>query len=672
MDIQTVLIIILAAIVSLGLVLFQYFYKSKKAGKLPIILSLLRFVTWFCAFLLLINPKFSKDEYTITKANLLVLSDNSSSISKYREQLQNSVNKLNESDEITSKFKLNAYNFGSKISTTDTLSFTEKTTNIANALNTLQEIYSKNDVVVLLSDGNQTFGTDYVNASLNSNLTVYPIVIGDTTLYEDIRVDQVNANKYAFLKNKYPIELFITYEGGSTILKTVTISLDGKKVFSENLRLSSTDNTRVINTLLDAGSVGVKYLEVAVSTIDGERNITNNKKSLTVEVIDEKTNIAIVSDMLHPDIGVLKKSIERNEQRSVAIIKPSEKNLDAYDIFILYQPTATFKSIYEYINTKKANIFSILGPNTDLRFVNGIQKQFRIEDNYPIQEIIPVKNEGFSKFDISQISFDDFPPLDSDVGPIGINGEHETLLKMQIKGVSMASPLLAVLTDGETKNALLLGENIWKWRIQDYRNNQSFRDFDELIGKLMIYLSDNKSKERLTLDFKSVYEGSTEARIHASYFDETFEFDSNASLVLHLKNSDTDITTDIPMLLNNGFYEADLSNQSSGEYQFTVSVKNENLSKSGSFRILDYDVEQQFVSANAIKLKQLAENSEGKLFYSDQIDELIKVLTGDERYLPVQKSIKKIVSLIDFRILLGFIAFALTLEWLIRKYNGLT
>lgn len=671
MDTQTVFLIILAAIVALGLVLFQYYYKSKKKGRLGILLSFLRFITWFAAFLLLINPKFSKDEYTVEKTNLLLLSDNSSSISKYGSDVESALEKLKSSADISSKFKLNPYSFGSELGTSDSLSFSEKTTNLSKALNTLKEIYPKNSVIVLLTDGNQTFGNDYVYGSGGSKLPVYPIAIGDTTKYEDIRIEQVNANKYAFLKNKYPIEIFISYEGSSAISESVTISLDGRGAYSENIKLSNSNNSKVINTLLDAGSVGIKYLEVTVSNLENERNTTNNKKSLTVEVIDEKTNVAIVSEIRHPDIGALKKSIESNEQRSVSIIKPNESDLEDVDVFILYQPNSSFKSIYEYIERKNANSFSIIGPHSDLSFINGIQKQFRIEDNYPLQEVVPIKNDGFSKFDISENSFEDYPPLDSDVGPIEIDGEHETLLKMRIKGVDMRSPLLSVLIGEENKSVLLLGENIWKWRTQAYRNNKSFQDFDELMGKLMIYLSDNKSNERLTLDFNSVYEGNSEALVNASYFDETFAFDSNANLVLQLKNNDTGASNEIPMLLKNGFYEADLSDRSAGQYQFSVSVKNKNLSKSGSFRILDFDVEQQFISTNDAKLGQLAERSGGKLFYSDQIDALIDAITVDERYLPVQSSTKKVVSLIDFRILLGVIASTLSLEWFFRKYNGL-
>ncbi|MGI9551642.1 MAG: vWA domain-containing protein [Aurantibacter sp.] len=672
MDTQTVLLVIVATVLAMGLVLFQYHYRSKKRGTLGLLLSILRFLTWFGAFLLLINPKFSRNEYSTEKANLLVLTDNSSSMSKYRSEVENALSKLTSSDRLQTKFEMRSYGFGASLNTSDSFSFAEKSTNIAKALTTLNDVHSnENTAVIMLTDGNQTFGEDYVFGTANSKHSIYPVAIGDTTRYEDLRIDQVNVNKYAFLKNKYPVEIFVSYEGSGTISKMLTLTLDGKKVFNENVELSGTDNSKTVNALLEAGSVGVKYLQVGLSPLDGERNVRNNQKNLTVEVIDEKTKVAIISDIMHPDIGALKKAIESNEQRSVSIKKPSADDFDGIDLFILYQPNTSFKSVFEHIQQKNANSFIVIGINTDLNYLNNVRKQVRVEDGYPLQEAVPVRNDAFSKFDISETVLEGYPPLETDIGPVAISGDHEVLLKMRIKGAIMSSPMMSIMMEEEIKTVLLFGENIWKWRAHAYRNDQNFKIFDDFIGKLIVYLSNDKSKERLTLDFKSVYEGSNEAVVRASYFDEAFVFDSNANLELQLKNADTDVSRVMPMLLKNGFFEADLSDQAAGRYRFTVTVKNENQSRPGSFRILDFDVEQQFLSTDHRKLQQLADRNGGNLFYRTEVEPLVERLSDDERFVPLQSSKEKVVSLIDFRILLGIIATTLGLEWFIRKYNGL-
>ncbi len=673
METQTVLLIILAAIVALGLVLFQYHYKSKKRGKLGLWLSFLRFIAWFGAFLLIINPEFSKNSYTLEKAALFVLVDNSTSIEgdEAKERLQH----IKASSALSDKFNIQYHSFGNQLNVHDSLSFKEKNTNVSKALNTVQSIAGgTNKAVVLITDGNQTVGEDYEFFMKGNDTPIYTLAVGDTTTYEDVRIGQLNVNKYAFLKNKYPLEVYLNYEGDGTIAKTVTVTENGKAVYREEVRLSKTNNSTVINTLLEAGSVGLKNISVSVESLTNERNTTNNRRTAAVEVIDEKTNIAIVSEIMHPDIGALKKSIESNKQRAVSIRKPTASiaDLEEIDLFILYQPTASFSSLYKYIKQKKANTFTITGPKTDWAFLNRIQNSFTKNSYEQAEETGPVQNGGFSIFNTDDFDSTDFPPLSTNLGDIIINTSHEVLLGQRIKGVELNQPLWAVLGTDLEREAILFGENIWKWRMQSYRNQQDFKNFDALMGKLIRYLSTNKPKARFTVDYESVYQGNNEAKLTATYFDEAFIFDTNATINVQLQNKDTGMTREIPMLLKGGYYEADFSDIPAGPYSFTAKVTNEGLSKSGSFTVLDFDVEQQFLSTDYKKLSRLAKNTEGNSFFSAQTNDLIQALVGSERFVPTQKSEQNIVSLIDFKFLLGIIVAALALEWLLRKYNGLT
>ncbi|MBT2162988.1 vWA domain-containing protein [Zobellia barbeyronii] len=675
MNTQTILFIILAAIVSLALVLFQYFYKNKRKGKLNIALAFLRFIAFFCGFLLLINPKFTKNEYTTEKANLIILTDNSSSVASSKQVIEKTIDDIGKSGELNERFSIQKYSFGASLKENDTLAFAEKNTNISKALSALREVYSAtNSAIVLISDGNQTLGRDYDFQNEKQQFPVYPIAVGDTTRYEDVTISQINTNRYAFLKNKYPVEIYVSYTGKEDINVPVEVSLNGKTVYRQTVSFSSTNNSEVVNTLLDAKSVGTKNLQVTIGELKSERNKANNKKTVVVEVIDEKTNTALVSSLLHPDIGALKKSIESNGQRSVSIMRPNgnSKEWEDVDLFILYQPNASFKKLYDYIEKKQANTFTVTGPKTDWRFLNSSQKEYTKNSYNQEEEVFGVLNTGFSLFNSGDFSVDYFPPLQSSLGDIILNGKNDILLTQRIKGVNLKEPLLAVFEGNEKRDAVLFGENIWKWRMQAYRNTQSFKNFDDLIGKLVLYLATNKSRQRLTLDYENIYAGSNETRISATYFDKAFAFDANADIILKLKNSGTKSNTEVPMLLKGNYYEADLSNLSPGKYDFTVVVKKENLSKSGSFTILDFDVEKQFLATDNKKLQRLAQNTGGSLYYPNQKDDLIRNLLGDDHYLPTQKNKQNVVSLIDFKLLLGLMVFALALEWFLRKYNGLT
>lgn len=675
MQTTTLLFIAGAAVLALLVALFQYRYKTKPKGHPNKILALLRFLSVFGLLLLLINPKFTKNEVTLAKTNLVVLADNSSSIASSKRQLLGLIEKLNGTPALTDRFNLHQYQFGRELrEQSDSLSFEDRNTNISKALNATKEIFANtNTVTVLLSDGNQTLGTDYAFSGNTINFPVWPVVIGDTTRYEDVRIDQVNVNRYAFLGNKFPVELFVSYEGQGNTRSQLTVSVDGNVRHRETLSFPNGSATQTVNMLLDAETVGIKTLSVQLQPLSNERNTVNNQKQLAVEVIDEKTNIAIISNIVHPDIGALIKAIESNEQRAVSIYKTTTDvaSLEEVDIFILYQPDASFKTISTFIRQKKASVFTIGGNKTDWRFLNSVQPEVRVAEGYPNHEISPVVNPSFSKFDISTLSLTDFPPLESDAGAITVSGDAEVLISMMIRGRDINSPLLLAKEEPEGKKFFLFGEHLWKWRVQSFRNDRSFENFDRLIGKIMLYLSDNASKKRLNLDYERIYDGSGDAKLRVTYFDEAFEFDTNAMVVLNLNDKEKGFSREIPMLLQNGFYEADLLGVPSGNYDFTVRIEDENRSASGSFSILDFDVERQFLSSDYRKLGQLADASGGTLYYPSDLDSLIAELTTSSTFAPTQKSSKNIVSLIDFRILMALIVAFLALEWFIRKYNGL-
>jgi hypothetical protein len=674
MQIQTVFLLITAVITAFGIVLFQYYYKTKKRGRLSLTLSFLRFLSLFGLLLLLINPKFSKEEFSLEKPNLVVLIDNSTSVGPSSEELKKTLETLEEDSDITVQFNLKEYLFGSSIKVFDSISNDDKYTNIAQALSAVKGIYERsNTAIVLVTDGNQTIGKDYEFYANKLGIPVYPMVVGDTTRFEDVRIDQVNVNHYTFLKNKFPLEIFVNYEGSGPVTSTLSIFMDGKSVHRENLNFSPADNAKVINVLLEASSVGAKTIQVVLSPLHNERNTANNKKNVVIEVIDEKTKVLLVSDILHPDIGALTKAIQSNEQRTVSLKKPplGPNDFEDIDLVILYQPNVKFKTVYDYLAKNKINVLTIAGTQSDWRFLNNAQAGWQVESNYPVQEVVPLLNAAFSKFDVSGFSFEGYPPLESDAGGIQIKGSYETLLNMQIKGVEVPDPLLVLITEENAREAMLFGEGVWKWRMQNYRDNQDFRNFDDFFGKLVLYLTTTKSKNRLQVDYKSLYEGSTDAKISVSYFDEGFQFNPNAVILLKLNNTESGFSKEFPMLLKGNYYEQDLSGLSPGTYDFIVTVKNENRSSSGSFTILDFDVEQQFLSSDYKRLRALATETSGGLYFPSQTEDFIKKVTNDPRYRPIQSSKEIVVSLIDFRIILGFIIAALAIEWFIRKYNGL-
>lgn len=654
----------------------MYGYKTNYKSTLRWVFGILRFVTLFSILLLLINPKFKSEAYTIEKPNLVVLIDDTESVSEM-DQVQNVlelVQKITGNQDLNDKFNVATYSFGDGLEKGDSLSFSKSNTNISKALTGLGQLY-KNEVAptILISDGNQTLGKDYEFMSSTFKNPIYPVVLGDTTKYTDLKITQLNTNRYAFLKNQFPVELFLMYDGSEKVNSQLIISQGTTIVFSENITFSNSDNLKVRSLTLPAVNVGLQKYEVQLLPLTDEKNVVNNRRRFAVEIIDQATNVLLVSDIIHPDLGTLIKSIESNEQRKVTLMKPLEATsvIDDYQLIILYQPNRSFASLYQEVQNSKRNTFVIAGLQADWNFLNSIQDNYNKDAINEKEYVTGVLNSNYSAFAIEPIEFDNFRPLKTQFGGLNITIPHEIILEQSIQDISTESAMLATMELDGRRNAIWDGEGFWKWRSEVYLESNTFEGFDDFIGNIVQYLASSKMRSRLEVNNETFYYNNNLIRITAQYFDQNFIFDSRGSLTISVINTETKKITEFPMLLKNNFYAVDLNSLAAGEYNYTVSVQEETISRSGNFSILDFNVEQQFLHANVAKLERVATNTNGKIYFSSESQNLINDLLLDDRYQQIQKSEQKVVPLVDWKFLLLIIVLTLASEWFIRKYNGL-
>lgn len=675
MNSQTIIFIVISGIIALLLALFQYIYKSKKS-KVKLWLVVLRFVSIFAILLLLVNPKFEAVSYYEEKPNLVIALDNSESVAylKQDEKAKTAFQNLISSNELQNKFNIKTFKFGENVlSSIDSFYFNERQTNISGFFKNYNELY-KNTIspVILISDGNQTIGNDY-KYIVKKNQPVYPIILGDTSTFSDLRIGQVNVNRYAYLKNKFPVEIITNYSGIEPITGSLNIRLGNSIVFAKKIEFNANKTSEIVKANLNASNIGIKNYKVEIAPLENEKNKVNNYKNFAIEIIDQKTNIALVAENLHPDLGVLKKAIESNEQRSVSILKPKEfisQSID-FNLVILFSPNNRFNSVYERILNQKLNTFTIAGSSTDWNFVNDSQSLFKQEVTNQSEDYQPELNPNFGVFIVDNITFIDYPPLESDFGNTTFLVPQETILYKTINGINTEESLLSTFEINNQKHALLNGEGIWRWRAQCYLNTDSFEGFDNFIGKFVQYLSSNKKRQRLSLDYKSFYNQNENIIVNAQFFNKNYEFDTNSNLQITYVNEETNVSKTLPLLLNNTSYRIDLSGIEPGDYNFSIKSNDEPISSSGNFTILAYNVEQQFLNADVTKLQSVATSTNAKSYFIDEYNTIISDLVSDERYATIQKSKRNRIPIIDWKYLLSLIALALSLEWCIRKYNGL-
>ena len=675
MPIETILYSIGSGIIALFIALFQYIYKAKHSW-LNWSLAGLRCITVFIVLLLIINPKFENNDSKIIKPVLAIMVDNSQSITYLGKDsiASESVQTLLNTKEIVSKYEIKVHPFGTQIHQNPALNFEDKQTNITKSIKAIETLYdSQIAPIVLISDGNQTIGEAYEFASQQFNQVVFPLILGDSIQHEDLKIQQINVNKYTYLNNTFPVEISASYTGNGSVQSKLKIESRGQIIYKEQVQFSSTQNTTVITPKLASKNVGVQKYQVSLSPIANEKNTVNNKKSFAIETIDEYTNVALVSTLSHPDLGALKAAIETNKQRLVKICSPAEyfDTNASYDLAILFQPNQSFKPIFDLIKKRALNSFIIGGTQTQWAFLNSIQPNFSQEITGQIENYQGEINSTFNTFSVDDFEFNTYPPLTAEFGDISIDVPHETLVYKSINGVNTQKPLWFTFETNSQRMAVLLGENIWKWRMHTFRKDQNFKSFDSFMAKLIQYLNIKNQNSRLVVNYESIYDGSQPLKLSAQYFNKNYEPDPSALLSIAFENKATGQQYEYPMVAVQNSYVVNLSVLEPANYSFEVRVNNGTYRSSGAIEILDFNIEQHVINPNTQKLEQLATNTKGTVYFDSEIDDLILTLISDNRFSSIQKSIKKSVPLIEIKFGLLILMLSLATEWFIRKYNGL-
>ena len=623
--------------------------------------------------LVILNPSITKESIINQKAKLSVLVDNSSSITFFKKDslvhaiLQN----FKTHKKLNKRFDINYYSFGNLFQQSDSFSFDENQTDISMPLERISKIQKNaSNAIVLLSDGNQTIGNDYQYTSIKD--PVFPVVIGDTTKFQDVKIAQINVNRYSFINNQFPVESILQYEGTQTIKLRYSLENNGKIIFSERINFSEKNNSHILKTFIKASKEGTNFFTSKIEYLENEKNVVNNSKNFSVEVIDKQSEILIVSSFYHPDLGALKKAIESDKQRKVTIRIVDNKNiqLNNYQLVVLYQPNNKFNIIIDQLNSNKSSFMLITGSKTDWLFLNNKSLGINKKNINQLENYSARFYNGFLNFSQKNIGFENLPPMIDYYGETTVSIPHQTLLYQSINGFSSQNPLLATANHNNQKKVFLFGEGLWKWRSSSFLKNDSFQYFDEFIGNLVQYASNKKIRNRLDLDINSFYNANSSIQIGAFYVDENYQFDDRATILFTIKNKNSKKKQTFPFSLSGSSYQLELTSLEAGEYEYTIEVDGRNISKKGTFKVNEFLVEEQFTNANSYKLELLAQKTAGKLYFEDKYRLVIDDLTNDTRFSTIQKSKKTIDKLVNWQWLMLLIIGLLSLEWFIRKYIG--
>jgi hypothetical protein len=634
--------------------------------------------------LLIVSPLVRTTSYQPQKPVILIAQDNSESI-----KLFSNLNDVGLSSSGLAKLKatlgedyeVHDFTFDKELYDGLSNTFNGKQTDISNALRQLNERFVNRNIgaLVLSTDGLYNIGTDPQYEARNIKTSIYTIALGDTVPHRDLLISNVNYNKSALLGNDFEVEVLAeAYQSKGEQMQLI-ITEDGRRVQSQTLAITSAAFKKMIPLKLNADKKGIRKFTISLAPLKNELSVQNNTESLFIDVLDARQKILLLYDGPHPDISVIKQSIESNKNYEVKTSLTSDlgalKTSD-YSMAILYQLSADSYSKMESLRQSKMPMWHIAGTQTNVQAFNNVQKGVRINStSQEVQEVFAQPVATFSAFtltDSTRNKLNKLPPLVAPFGSYQASATAAVLLKQKIGNVETAYPLLAFTDDSGTKSAVLTGEGLWRWQLAEYREYGNHHALEELLSQTVQYLTADANRQRFSVyTAKNVFDEGENVLLNAELYNDALQLINTPDVKINLKSS-TGKNYSFLFARSGQSYQLNASTLPVGDYTYTAATNNgkQAFTANGRLAVKQLNLEARQSTANHQLLRAISAESGGKMLLPSQVNQLASLIRKNENIKTVVYEDKHYSDLIDVKWVFVLIILLLSAEWFLRKREG--
>lgn len=672
----------------------------------------LRFLVWLTVFILLLEPILTSVSTIESPPIITVLQDDSESLviqkdsnfvrNEYPGLLNGFVNEL-DNGEVSVQF----YGFASELdadATPDNLAFDKIGTDLSAALGKTRDLYNNQNLgaVVLISDGIGNAGGNPLYELDGIQAPIYTVLVGDTSLQKDLKIEGVLHNEIAFLENETPVKVRLSASGYEAKKVTVSLRYKGKVLDKKEVTLGGGTPYLEVPFMVKPEETGRQRFDISITGYPDEISQRNNFSSIVINVLETKVKIAVFAGFPHPDLGALRQALERDDRYEVVefvhkdassyYTDPADHNLGDFDLMILHNfpyskaDEKMVGQIADQVKNRKAPLMMFYGLYTDLRTIEPLNPYLGITPSR-----IDVGSEEFLanfKEDYRRHSTFTFNTQWSEMmgrgGPL-YRSNSEWKAKSDAKVFATASIKKVVLGDNYPvfalqnhlghKNFCLTGENFWRLRQNVFRETDEFVLFDEWLYNNIQWLIVKEDKRKFRVrPVKEVFSGNERILFKGNVYDESYNPLSGTEIKLTLKDQDGKENVYYMKEVGNGQYSLELANLSEGTFSYFAEGKKNDLpvgSDRGTFEIGRSNIEHFQLQANQSMLEQIALRTGGKFVEARNISSLTAEIQSLETLKPVVDYKQARKGFHDFWWILALVIGLLAAEWILRKINSL-
>ena len=691
------LILTILIILGIGYTYFSYrFTIPATSNFVKTVLIFLRVIALSVIILIIFEPIVSINYLHINNPVNLLLIDNSSSIVNKDSLIRSEqVNKFitDYKSKVNSKIKIGT--FGKDIRFLNSiekvnLSFNETVTNFEKIAPFVYSLKENIATITLVTDGIITDGSNSINELEKLGIPIFTIAVGDTAQQSDISIAKVDFNKMIYKSTK--TEIFAVISNLNFANKYVTVSLFDKRelVSQKQIRL----NEFGINNIsfeYEPIEIGKQNLSIKVSELENEITYENNKFPFVIKVLDDKTNVLLISSSPSNDLSFIIQSLSKNENiRLNKIIQIGDdkfldnvkdaKTIDSADVIIMLNfpsnktPKYLLDTVFGNIRTKNTPYFLIISELTELNRLIGFQSLLPFQHKNGAKDFPLIQPEVISDGNGIIKNTNDWQKLAPiRIGKTKIEAKDNSSILVigKLKNDQTQIPILITQKAATSNRIVLNGFNFWKWKLQPQTELQNL--FDSFFNNSIKWLSTKKTELVYISTTKDVYNASESIEFIANVYDETSTPVNDA--IVEIEISSESFNENLKLTPSkNGVYNGSFNINKSGSYNYKgkVTLNNGQIKfKTGKFLKSELKPENINFVLNSNYLKFISNYSSGESFYMDNYSDLFSKIEQHQKINTNDEIISTKYELWNEKWILVFIILVIALEWTIRKKIGM-
>lgn len=657
-----------------------------------------RSIVFFILLMLLLNPFFKSEGLRYEIPEVLVLFDNSASVSINKGEYEGTetyrqlISDLNFKGLDRLSFRYFEVDNDITPGHPDSLAFAGSETNLYNAIEVIRNNQSDARAAILFSDGIFNKGRTPVFLSRELEIPVFTVALGDTSRLKDLIVQNIVTNATGYLNSIHPVNVDILNQGFGQDPFQVQLKSGGNVVQSQVINPGSSTSSHTLTFELELKEEGLQQFEISIPPENEEWSAANNSQPFSVEVLDDKQSILSLAFEIHPDVKMVRTLLlqDENTQLSTRTWLGGDRFIrgdlrldpDTLDLIVLhgYPPQGLPGQIEEQAGELLERVPSFLFPTP-----NG-----RLNDIPSAESVLPISSSGSASFlevnfapliestehpvmELPEISYDRLPPVYAPIQGLTPSPGSTVLFNSAYRGTPVDQPLIAIRQTGNLRRAQF---NAFGWYLIYQGTDSQAREFiRDLIYNTVSWTATKPDDRRLKIQpAQKIFTGNEPVSFNAFLTNESGEVEPGGVITITISGENME-----PRMYNmdntgGGQYQLDIGALPEGIYQFEAAAKKGSRTidtQKGEFSVSGSNIEYVNTIRNDNLLRLIADATNGMFYTYQNARGLWQDM--DERELLEQVENIETDFFYPYQHAFWFIlAIALLgAEWFIRKYVAL-